>query len=204
MSDRVAELPHLIARIAQGDEQAMERLHRSICKALRVYVWKIVGDHWTAEEVVQDVFRFVWLNASTYSADRGSPNAWLYTIARSRALDALRKSNRHPSHLVVGDEGIEPATIEVQELWVGVQLNRSIGKLTSAQQYMIHLSYFEGYSHDEISQRTGIPLGTVKTRVRIAIEKLRADLMGEKRLCRTVPIAPPVGPKAIPNVPRAA
>jgi RNA polymerase sigma-70 factor (ECF subfamily) len=170
------EFPDLIARIAQGDQHAMERLHMESKQALTIYVWRILRDNWTTEEVVQDIYRHVWLNAAAFSNDRGTPSAWLYNIARSRALDTLRRTCRRSAHVVFGEPPEPPPVWALRELPRDLTLSQCIETLSPDRRRLIQLAFFEGYTHTEIADRTGLPLGTVKTRVRMALDSLRVQL----------------------------
>jgi RNA polymerase sigma-70 factor (ECF subfamily) len=148
----------------------------------------ILGDDDEAEEAVEETFWQAWRQAGRYDATRGAVATWLTTIARSRALDRLRASRRRQeetmSHLsetkraavdATTRRGDDPArTAEVAERRVLVR--QALLALPSEQREVLELAYFRGLSQSEIAEHTGQPLGTVKTRVRLAMEKLRDRL----------------------------
>ena len=182
-------LMELFTRIAQKDEIALAELYEYTRNVLMEYVRKFVRDSWNAEEVLQDVYKYVWLNAAAYTPDRGAPQAWLYMIARSRALDSLRRSKKdvvqsefdeRRHRLSIGDVETEHA-----RSWWSAVVQRSIGELPPAQREMIGLAFYEGYTHSQIADETGLPLGTVKARIRMALTKLREALPAEQmQYCR--------------------
>lgn len=166
----------LLARIAEGDQDALAELYRFTFDSLSSFIRRLVRDAWTAEEVLQDVYKHVWLNAATYSADRGVPWAWLYMIARSRALDSLRRGKKGPS-LVTLDRDLCP--VSCNDAWLSSLIRRRVKDLPPKQRRLIHMAFYEGYSHSEIAVETGLPLGTVKARIRNALTRLREGLPPE-------------------------
>ncbi len=178
----------IVARAAAGDERALAALYdRHAGLAYRLAL-AIVGDSSDAEEVVADAFAQVWRSAGTFDATRGSTAAWISTITRTRALDLLRARKRRAQALdrvaLLGDaavdEGLAPAAdaadhgAEADEARVLVA--RSLAELPTPQRRVIELAYFGGLSQSEIAAHLSEPLGTVKTRTRAAMEKLRHSL----------------------------
>ena len=145
---------------------------------------RILGDEAAAEEVMLDVYMQVWRQAGTYDTGRGAPLAWLATIARSRAIDRLRagrqewqraRSLETVSQLSTGESLEEAAYVtELREVVRG-----ALGTLSAEQREALELAYYGGLSHSEIAERLGQPLGTVKTRIRLGMMKLRALLKPE-------------------------
>lgn len=172
---------HLLQRMATGDESALGELYdrwRTVVYAVAV---RIVGDERDAEEVLEDTFWQAWRQAPRYDASRGTVGTWLATIARSRALDRARAQSRRlptdPQFLSHAD--VEPAvdTRQAVELAEERRMIRiALAELPREQQQVLELAYFQGLSQSEIAERTGEPLGTIKTRMRLALRKLRDRL----------------------------
>lgn len=178
----------LVARAAAGDERALGDLYDRFGGMAYSLACAIVGEHADAEEVVADAFAQIWRSASGFDASRGSVAAWVATIARTRALDLVRSRKRRARVLeeaaVVTDEGetlvLAPsseATDRGAELTeASVIVRRSLADLPAPQRKVIELAYFGGLSQSEIAAQLSEPLGTVKTRMRAGMEKLRQAL----------------------------
>ncbi len=169
----------LINRVASGDQSALTTLYDSTSRLVFGLVLRVVTDRSSAEEVLLDVYTQVWRQASTYDSKRGAPLAWLLTIARTRGIDKLRSGKnehqRKESLDAIGEvssntAGPEADTVTSERR----QLVRSaLEKLSAEQREVIELAYYSGLSHSEIALRLGQPLGTVKTRTRLGMMKLR-------------------------------
>ncbi|HYK42737.1 MAG TPA: sigma-70 family RNA polymerase sigma factor [Thermoanaerobaculia bacterium] len=169
----------LIARIERRDADALAELYDRYSARLMGLAQRIVGDTGEAEEVLQELFLWVWRSASSFDAARGSVIAWLLVATRSRSIDrvrarrpaaraGLRKVETIPD--APGPQDVEADSADKQ--WE--RLCRSaISELPEDQRRTLELAYFEGLTHQEISEQTGTPLGTVKTRVRLGLMKLR-------------------------------
>ena len=174
----------LAARFRAGDEAAFAAVFDGWSGAVHRLALRIVRDASDAEDVVEETFWQAWRQRETFDGRRGGLTAWLLTIARSRALDRLRASGRRRE--VSSDEPDAPvlAAEPVRDAAEVEELRRMVGaalvELPRDQRQAIELAYFEGLSQTEIAERTGVPLGTVKTRVRLAMVKLR-DALGALR-----------------------
>jgi RNA polymerase sigma-70 factor, ECF subfamily len=169
----------LIARIEGRDADALAELYDRYASRLMGLAQRIVGDTGEAEEVLQELFLWVWRSAGSFDASRGSVIAWLLVATRSRAIDRVRA--RRPAARAglrsvdavpdaPGPQDVEADSADRQ--WA--RLCRSaISELPEDQRRTLELAYFEGLTHQEISEQTGTPLGTVKTRVRLGLMKLR-------------------------------
>jgi RNA polymerase sigma-70 factor, ECF subfamily len=145
---------------------------------------RVLGDPARAEDAVQDAFLNVWNRASSFDAARGSLRAWLLTTVRNRCIDYLRGRGSHERR----EEELEPDAGDVQsrsDPWreVALSLERgavrdAMASLPSEQRQVVEMAYFGGYSHSEIADMTGVPLGTVKGRMRLALEKMSSYLRG--------------------------
>jgi RNA polymerase sigma-70 factor, ECF subfamily len=169
----------LIARIEGRDADALALLYDRHSARLFGLAQRILGDTGEAEEVLQEVFLHVWKAAATFDAARGPVLAWLLVATRSRSIDRLRSRRPARSAGVRSlDEAPETASREDVEAdaagreWEA-QCRAAIGELPEDQRRALELAYFEGLSHREIAERTATPLGTVKTRVRLGLMKLR-------------------------------
>jgi len=178
----------LMAELVQQKPTALEKLYRRYKSVLKSVVMQVVHDEADADDVLQDVFIQVWNRASTYSSEKGKLISWLATLARRRAIDRVRQHTayrratdryevvcNHPSKSVAETHIVEHAAQcnDLREL-----MERHIQTLPPSQQQAIHLTFFEGKSQREISSLTGIPLGTVKTRIELGIKKLGHSISG--------------------------
>jgi len=169
----------LIQKIVQRDESALAALYDRYASLLSSLLNRILRDTQASEEILQDVFYQLWRNAAQFDPARGSLPGWLAVIARNRAISRLRR--RNPSE---GDELLEttvivPANLEnalAQQQLLG-RVKSALENLPSEQRAAIELAYFEGLTHSEIASKTGDPLGTVKTRIRSAVESLKRNLL---------------------------
>jgi len=174
----------LVERVAQGDGVALRALYDRCAARAMAVARRILGDPQEAEEVVQETFVQVWRQADRFDAQRGSPAAWVSTIARSRAIDRLRSREAGERVQVAvraedGDPRSAPAAGDVAE---SRELRQRVGaalhSLPAEQRRTLELAYFEGLSQSQIAARLGDPLGTVKTRVRLGLSRLAA-LLGD-------------------------
>ena len=176
MEPRVHEAT-LMARMAAGDPEAVGELYDRYAARLYTLVLHICQDPGAAEEIVQDIFLTAWREAGRYDHLRGSVGAWLCTLARNRAIDALRKGVRRPSLSWEPMEDVESGSQDVAESVedrvMAAQARRAMETLPRAYREPLYLAYFRGLTHRQIAEMTGLPLGTVKTRLRTALEHLR-------------------------------
>lgn len=175
----------ILERIAQQDQTALGELYDRYASVLYAVALKIVGSAEEAEEVVLDVFSQVWRTAKNYDSKRGRVDGWLFMLTRSRALDRLRalKRTARAADASIEAEGIkfpQAYTSPEQDLLIEERRDRvqaAINQLPSEQREVIELAYFKGLTHVEIAAYTGKSLGTVKTRIRLGLRKLR-DALG--------------------------
>ncbi len=190
MAPRGLELTELIQRVARGEQSALAVLYDSTSRMVLGLALRILGDRYSAEEVLLDVYTQVWRQASSFDVNRGLPLAWLMTITRTRAIDRLRsgkhyQQRREPLDLVMDERSAQPNPEEASATSERQALVRSaLESLSPEQREVIELAYYLGLSHSEIAARLGLPLGTVKTRARLGMMKL-CDLLQPLRDERT-------------------
>lgn len=176
--------PALLARVVKGDQQAFSQLYDQSSVLLYSMAVRILRDHEQAAELLQEVYLEVWRKVARYDVGRGTPIAWLITLTRSRAIDRLRsraakaplsESLDGPTATQVADRNPGPFEAQADE-----ELRKLVGEALSslppAQQQAIELAYYEGLTHMEIAARLNQPLGTVKTRIKLGMSKLREAL----------------------------
>lgn len=169
-----------VEAIAAGDTRALEALYRDTVGRVYGLALRIVRVHEAAEEVAEDVFVQVWRTAGRWDAARGAPLAWILTIARSRALDYLRRDEpaiAHPepemlAEPATGDFAGDPLDLLTATEARG-EIARALGRLSALQRQLVALAFFKGLSHQEIAVHAGLPLGTVKTYIRRSLAILR-------------------------------
>ena len=175
-------------RLASGDLGALERLYDQYGAMSFSIAYRITGDRASAEDVVQEAFLGAWRNAARYADARGSVKTWLLSIVHHRAIDAVRR--RRPTAELPESEGAMPAPLVMPDTWteISASLDRdavraALDMLPAVQRTAIELAYFGGLTQTEIAARTGVPLGTVKGRMRLGLDALRAAMrtMGVER-----------------------
>jgi RNA polymerase sigma-70 factor (ECF subfamily) len=161
----------LIRQIALARPEALSALYDRYGRLVFSLALHIVGEEESAEEVTQDVFFRIWEKAEIYQAEQARVSTWLTSITRNRSIDLLRKRKVRPEGYSLGWEELQPG-------WEPASEGRTPEDMT-AQKKALALAFFEGYSHSEIAERLGEPLGTVKTRIRTGMQKLRSLLHDE-------------------------
>jgi len=184
MGEIVPADEHLIQAVAAGDEAALGVLYDRYAKAVFSLAARITHDQGTAEEITQEVFLRLWRNAATYSAARGRFGSWLLSVTHHLAVDQLRRRQARPQTVASIDDlvvqGLPDHRTDVEEeTWLAERreiIQQALRQLPAAQREVIELAYFGGLTHVEIASRLGDPLGTVKTRMRLGVQKLREVL----------------------------
>jgi len=175
------QLAGCLRRIAQGDQSAMSTFYDETRTIVFSFACKVLRDWSDAEETTLDVYLQVWRTADTYDAQRGTVPAWLLMMTRSRALDRLRgrgaAATAAPMDVNEGLVGTEPDPEEVNLAAADrARVRLALRTLSTEQRHAIHLAFFCGFSHRELADHLGEPLGTVKSRIRAAMHKLREAL----------------------------
>jgi RNA polymerase sigma-70 factor (ECF subfamily) len=187
MSQRANEISdeQCMARLAGPEvEAALSKLYDRYRRTVFGVGLKFLGDRTLAEELVQEVFLKVWRSSRTFDPSRSSFSTWLYLLTRSVSLDLYRKRARTIRPVSDGalpiaatlDSSPGPQEV-VDESWLSWRVTRALESLDAAHREVIDLAYFDGLSQREISRRTGVPIGTVKTRTASAFKSLRKELM---------------------------
>jgi RNA polymerase sigma-70 factor (ECF subfamily) len=174
----------LIGKIATGQDRAAFRsLFEFYAPRVKAMLMRIGVDDQVAEDVAQETLLTVWRKASYYDPARASASAWIYTIARNLRIDRARRENRARLYevcdLVEPDEPERPDA-PLDALQRNDRVRASLDRLPPDQLQVIELSFFQGYAHGDIAAQLGIPLGTVKSRLRLAMARLR-DYLGDAR-----------------------
>jgi RNA polymerase sigma-70 factor (ECF subfamily) len=176
----------LMPLVARNDAAAFEVFYDRHAGAAYSLAHRIVGDPGAAEDVTQEAFLSIWRSKARYDAARGSVRAWTLGIVRNRAIDAIRRQGGRAPKLDLDDEAAlerkpAPERTEAEALRreTARQVRGALGALPSDQSQVIELAYFGGFSHSEIAKMLGMPLGTVKGRMRLGLEKIRARFAEE-------------------------
>ena len=174
----------VLARVSNGELDALQDLYDRYRTMAYSIALRITADASLAEDVVQDAFLGAWRNAARYVEGRGSVKTWLLSIVHHRAIDAVRR--RRPTSELPEAEAPPPPALTLPDVWkqVAGNLDReaiaaALATLSGVQREAIELAYFGGLTQIEIADRTGAPLGTVKSRVRLGLLAMRAELTGE-------------------------
>jgi RNA polymerase sigma-70 factor (ECF subfamily) len=169
-------------RLARGDLGALDLLYEQHGAMAFSIAYRITRDRAAAEDVVQEAFLGAWRNAARYVDARGSVRTWLLSIVHHRAIDAIRR--RRPTVELPDSEAGLPDSLTLPDTWADVELRldraavlQAMTTISDVQREAIELAYFGGLTQTEIAERTGVPLGTVKGRLRLGLQALRAVLM---------------------------
>lgn len=176
----------LVRRMAEGDVEALEALYSRYARAVYSFAVRIVGDGLVAEEILQEAFTRAWQQAGRFELARGTFPSWLLSITHNLAIDEVRRRQRRPQRAdmvdisdVLRGEVDEAASVEeaAEASELRQRIRAAIDTLPKPQRQVIELAYFEGLTQREIAAFLGEPLGTIKTRMRLAMQKLK-DALG--------------------------
>jgi RNA polymerase sigma-70 factor, ECF subfamily len=182
---RSASDSELIRRASEGDALALEVLYDRYSRVVYSFALRIVADPQLAEEILQEVFFRAWQQGGTFQSSRGTLITWLLSITHNLSIDEVRKRRRRPQKADAEDPDVVLAGIADQsqdveeEVWLGSvrdTIASALVQLPPAQRQAIELAYFQGLTQREISELLGEPLGTIKTRMRLGLLKLREQL----------------------------
>jgi RNA polymerase sigma-70 factor (ECF subfamily) len=176
----------LFLLISRAQPQALDELYNRYSHMVFGLALGLVGDRATAEEIALDVFTKVWRKADTYQADQAKVSTWLISVTRHQAIDVLRRQEARPRYLawsevspLIAPDGQNPekaAELNIQQQ----KIRAAMAQLPEEQKQALGLAYFAGYTHRQIAEALDQPLGTVKTRIRLALQKLRNLLRDEQ------------------------
>ena len=169
--------------VQAGDPRAFEVLFDRHSGAAFSLAYRMVGNRVTAEDISQEAFLSIWRSRLRYRSDRGSVRTWVLGIVHHRAIDALRRNLVHDRRRATAEgleerlEAPELTDVEVARRDEASQVRSAIGTLPSEQSRVVELAYFGGFTHSQIAEMLGTPIGTVKGRMRLGLEKLRRELV---------------------------
>ena len=180
----------LVTQVARGNPAAFEVLYDRYASRVLGLSMKVIGDQALAEDILQETFWRVWQSAATFQPQLGPFAGWLFRIARNLAIDAYRRRNARP-RAFVGANGSDPILDETpdpdmdvaeqaQAILQNKQVRKALDSLPGVQRQVIEMAYFYGMTRQEIAEATGEALGTIHTRARLALQKLRGELKREK------------------------
>lgn len=181
-------LLEVLQRMARGEHAALAKCYDQMGPVVFSLAVRMLRDRPAAEDVTQDIFVQVWRQVANYDTTRGSPEAWIMMIARTRILDRLRSRSAGIVLKPVGDHLPDAPDAEdwPDDLAISredaVNVRRALSELPHDQKHAIELAFFDGLTHVEISEKLSVPLGTIKTRIRLGLIKIRdslQELMGE-------------------------
>ena len=177
----------LLARVAQGDEQAFAQFYRRCADGLYGLALKMMNDSGEAEDVLQDGFSYMWKKAATYDSARSSPFTWAVMIVRTKAIDRLRVRQRQARivekatveflHFTDVDDASACEPVRREQC---VQVRAALAEIPNDQKEAIEMAFLAGLTHEQIAQRLDAPLGTVKARIRRGLLRLRDGLKGAR------------------------
>jgi RNA polymerase sigma-70 factor, ECF subfamily len=184
------EAANLLPKIINGDRTALSELYDRYSRIIYAIAWKSLHSVEDCEEVVLEVFAQVWRIADRFDSEKGSVEQWIFTLARSRILDRLRKIQRQNkvNTVITAEKEIVFPTISVDPLEAveiaeqQQQVIAALSQIPPEQRQVIEMAYYQGFTHTEIAAATGLSLGTVKTRLRLGLSKLRVTLDSESSL----------------------
>jgi RNA polymerase sigma-70 factor (ECF subfamily) len=180
--DAPATLDDLVMRVARGDTAAFEAVYDRLADVVFGVIRRVLRDPAQSEEVAQEVLVEVWRTATRFDPDKGGASTWVLTMAHRRAIDRVRSAQAahdreervaHRDHVPAFDEVAEQVETRLEQ----EQVRRCLGNLTELQRESVTLAYYGGYTYREVGELLDVPLGTVKTRLRDGLIRLR-DCMG--------------------------
>jgi len=173
----------VLCQVADQDRAAFAALFAHFAPRVKSYMLRLGSDSMQAEELAQEALATVWRKADRYDPSRAAASTWIFTIARNLRIDAFRRRN-HPEPdpndpALVPDQPVSADTV-VAHKQDAVRIRKALAELPEEQREVLHLSFFDDQTHTEISDSLGIPLGTVKSRIRLAFGRIRTMLEDEE------------------------
>jgi len=167
------DIESLVIRLKSGDQTAFSEVYDRYSAALNGIVLRIITDQDAAQDVLQDTFVKIWKNIQQYDSTKGSFFTWMLNIARNTSIDSFRKLKKEVKSEIQNTEKSVSVLGTIEQSTNTIGLDKLVEKLSPEQQLMIKYVYFKGYTHQEVSDELDLPLGTVKTRTRLAMRELR-------------------------------
>ncbi len=164
----------LLAATALGDLDSFHDFYLRHAGAVIAYAHRLCGDRCLAEDVAQEVFTTVWRKAATYRPDRGAVAAWLYTLTRNKLVDLWRRSDRNRESEELNDQRLPQPDRESRDL--RITLRQALTRVNPDQRRAIEMAYFQGLTYEEAASRLALPLGTLKSRIRLGLKAMREML----------------------------
>jgi RNA polymerase sigma-70 factor (ECF subfamily) len=172
-----AELVTLLAAVSAGDRRALKALYDATSVRLFGVAQTIVRRREAAEDVLQEAYVRVWLQARSYDPERGAALPWLSRIVRNLAVDHLRRERSKSEPI---DDHADSLAEPDQPVGERLDLSRALARLSAEQRHLLTLAFVDGYTHVELVARLGLPLGTAKSRLRRGLAEMRAQLVGQR------------------------
>ena len=180
---RAGEEEQLLARVAGGDMEAFAAIYDRYSRPVYSLGWRLLGDVQAAQEVTQEVFEAIWRSARAFAPGRGNVRTWILALAHHKSVDAMRRQRvRAAEPLSEFHEDDADVVAQALRRVEGDEVRSALAGLSEAQRTVVVLAYYGGYTQQEIARRLGIPLGTVKTRIRDGLLRLRDRLKAVQEL----------------------
>lgn len=174
----------LLRAVARQDRAAFAELFRHFAPRVKSFMLRLGTDQNRAEDITQDVFAQVWRKAAQFDPAKAAASTWIFTIARNMRIDTFRKENRpelDPNDPALVPESPKSADLVVEQTQSVERIRVAMAKLPEEQRQVVHMSFFEDKTHAEISADLDVPLGTVKSRIRLAFGRIKTDLDDERQ-----------------------
>jgi RNA polymerase sigma-70 factor (ECF subfamily) len=177
--DRMRFADLLVAVAEKQDRAAFSELFAYYAPRVKSYLMRLGSDNAQAEEISQDVMVTVWRKASLFDRSQASVSTWIFRIARNRRIDVFRRTKKpdlDPEETMLLPSGVEAPDARVDAMETEARVRAAMKDLPGEQLQLLQLSFYEGLSHSEIAAKLDVPLGTVKSRIRLAFSKMKANL----------------------------
>jgi RNA polymerase sigma-70 factor (ECF subfamily) len=170
----------LLARIGRGDIEAFQTFHQRHVAKVTATARQLARDSQLAEDIAQEVFTGVWMRARTFDPARGEATGWLYTLVRNRMIDHWRRSDRGAG-VTLADEPRQPDRRDASRAVLQMTLRQALAQVPEDQRQAVEMAYFGGLTYEETAGCLSLPVGTLKSRIRLALRTMRSVLMEEAR-----------------------
>jgi len=181
-TDRTRFADLLVQVAAKQDRTAYSELFGYYAPRVKSYLMRLGADGGQAEEIAQDVMVTVWRKASLFDRNQASVSTWIFRIARNRRIDVFRRTRRpdlDPEETMILPAGVEAPEARIEAMETETRVREAMKELPEEQLHLLKLAFYEGLSHREIAEKLDVPLGTVKSRIRLAFAKMKSRLGDE-------------------------